>query len=124
MNNLLDDGNSETDVLMFKNAELQKIVQTLTRTNEKLIGRIEELEEEMEQEREGREEHGFNEEYSLLQIDFGDVEDMIREYKRELEGYQGTVSGQLQEKNRIIVELQGRNDELVKENEANRQQIS
>ena len=33
VNNLLDDGNSETDVLILKNAELQKIVQTLTRTN-------------------------------------------------------------------------------------------
>ncbi len=49
VNNVLDDGDhSEVEVLHFKISELQKIIHTLTKTNERLIQRIEDLEEELD----------------------------------------------------------------------------
>lgn len=44
----------------------------------------------------------------MLQVDFGDVEDMIRDYRIQLEGYQVALSSQLQEKGKEILNIQGK----------------
>ena len=104
VNDILEDHPSEIDVLAFKNNQLQKIINTLSHSNERLLLRIEELEDQL-QEKQNTSQVSFNQEYSLMQLDFSDIEDMISTYKQELADYQQTVNTQTKQKNQIITQL-------------------
>ena len=49
---------------------------------------------------------------------------MIKEYRKQLDGYQVVLNSQLQEKNKVISDLQFKVDDLSKQNDNCRQQIS
>jgi uncharacterized protein YpuA (DUF1002 family) len=78
--------------------------------NDRLMDKICELQEELDAKGTAEHQNSFQEEYSIMNTDFSEVEEQIKEYRASLKTYQQQVQADTRDKNAVISQL---NDDVV-----------
>ncbi len=73
--------------------------------NDRLMEKICELQEELDAKASTDHQNSFQEEYSIMNTDFSEVEEQIKEYRTSLNAYQQQVQADMRDKNTSIAQL-------------------
>jgi predicted RNase H-like nuclease (RuvC/YqgF family) len=73
--------------------------------NDKLMDKICALQEELDTKNANEYQSSFQEEYSIMNTDFSEIEEQIKEYRTSLSAYQQQVQAEIRDKNKVIDQL-------------------
>lgn len=73
--------------------------------NDKLMDKICALQEELDAKNANEHQSSFQEEYSVMNTDFSEIEEQIKEYRSSLTAYQQQVQADIRDKNKAIDQL-------------------
>jgi capsule polysaccharide export protein KpsE/RkpR len=73
--------------------------------NDKLMDKICALQEEIDTKSANEHQGSFQEEYSIMNNDFTEIEEQIKEYRTSLTAYQQQVQAEMRDKNTLIAQL-------------------